>query len=81
LQLADDMASIVGYISDIEQFARISQLEKAMEDVHPLIEDTTNFILRYTSRSGISIYRSPEPYSIDSNFSHSCNQGVCVLLL
>jgi hypothetical protein len=52
LQLADDMASIITYIEDVEQFARIVQLKKAMEDIHPLIEDTTNFILRYTSRTG-----------------------------
>jgi C4-dicarboxylate-specific signal transduction histidine kinase len=52
LQLADDMASIITYIEDVEQFARIVQLKKAMEDIRPLIEDTTNFILRYTSRTG-----------------------------
>jgi hypothetical protein len=58
LQLADDIASTITYIEDVEQFARISQLKKAMEEIHPLIEDTTNFILRYTSRSGTSSYRS-----------------------
>jgi hypothetical protein len=54
LQLADDMATLITYIEDVEQFARIVQLKKAMEDIRPLIEDTTNFILRYTSRSGTS---------------------------
>jgi hypothetical protein len=54
IQLADDMASIIPYIEDVEQFARISQLRKAIEDIFPLIEDTKNFILRYTSRSGTS---------------------------
>jgi hypothetical protein len=56
LQLADNMASIIHYIEDIEQFARVSQLKKAMEDICSLIEETTNFTLRYTSRSGISMH-------------------------
>lgn len=53
LQLAEAMACILGYVEDIEQFARISQLRGAIEDMQPLLEDTANFILRYTSRSGI----------------------------
>ncbi|CAG8685938.1 9733_t:CDS:10, partial [Acaulospora colombiana] len=53
LQLVDNIASTIGYMEDVEQFARISQLRKAIEDTRPLIEETINFILRYTSRSGI----------------------------
>ncbi|PVF92107.1 WD40 repeat-like protein [Serendipita vermifera] len=51
LELAGDMAQTLGYIEDIEQFARLVQLEMALRDVRPLIEDTTNFILKYTSRA------------------------------
>ena len=43
------MAFSLGYIEDVKQFARLSQLKRALEDLRPLIEDTTNFIVRFTS--------------------------------
>ena len=49
LDLAKDMASTLGYIEDVEQFARLGQLKQAIKDVKPLMEDTTNFIVRFTS--------------------------------
>jgi hypothetical protein len=79
LQLADDMATIITYIEDVEQFARIVQLKKAMEDIRPLIEDTTNFILRYTSRSGTSTPHSPVFQYITNNSFHSHCQGISFL--
>jgi hypothetical protein len=47
------MAQIIGYISDVQQFARLVQLKSlaALEDVQPLMADTTNFIIQHTSRS------------------------------
>lgn len=42
------MADAMGYIEDVEQFARLAQLKQAIKDVKPLIEDTTNFIVKYT---------------------------------
>jgi hypothetical protein len=50
LGLVDDMACTLGYVEDIEQFARLEGLKTAIEDLKPLLEDTTNFILRSFSR-------------------------------
>ena len=49
LDLVKDMAFSLGYIEDVKQFARLSQLKRALEDLTSLIEDTTNFIVRFTS--------------------------------
>jgi len=52
LDLAKDMACTLGYIEDVNQFARVAQLKQAIRDVTPLIEDTTNLIaeLNYDGR-------------------------------
>lgn len=52
LDLADSMARTLGYIEDVEQFARLYQLKRSIEEIRPLMEDTTNFILMFTNRSG-----------------------------
>jgi len=52
LELADNMARTLSYIEDVEQFARLPQLKKAIEEVRPLMEKTTNIVLKYTSRGG-----------------------------
>jgi hypothetical protein len=52
LDLAENMARIIGYISDVQQFARLVQLRMALADIQPLMADTTNFIIQHTSRSG-----------------------------
>ncbi|KAF9056016.1 WD40-repeat-containing domain protein [Panaeolus papilionaceus] len=49
VQLAESMGRTLGYIEDVEQFARIYQLKKCIEDVKPLMEDTTNFILIFVN--------------------------------
>ncbi|KAH6886722.1 WD40-repeat-containing domain protein [Coprinopsis sp. MPI-PUGE-AT-0042] len=49
--LAESMARTIGYIEDVDQFARLSQLKRALEDVRPLMEDTATFILKYLNRS------------------------------
>ena len=49
LDLAKDMAFSLGYVEDVKQFVRLSQLKWALGDLRPLIEDTTNFIVRFTS--------------------------------
>ena len=49
MDLAKDMAFSLGYIEDVKQFARLGQLKLALKDLTPLIEDTTNFIVRFTS--------------------------------
>ncbi|PVF92103.1 WD40 repeat-like protein [Serendipita vermifera] len=54
LKLAKDMAQALEYITDVGQFARLTQLEAALRDAERLIEDTTNFIVEYSSRSSIA---------------------------
>ena len=49
LDLAKDIACTLGYIEDVKQFARLGQLKLALKEVTPLIEDTTNFIVQFTS--------------------------------
>ena len=56
LEIAENMAHILGYIADVQQFARLVQLRTAIEDIAPLLEDTTNFIIKYTSRSEAGIF-------------------------
>jgi len=49
LDLAKDMAYTLGYIEDVEQFARLGQLQQAIKEVQPFVEGTTNFIVEFTS--------------------------------
>ena len=49
LDLAKDIACTLSYIEDVKQFARLGQLKLALKEVTPLIEDTTNFIVKFTS--------------------------------
>jgi len=42
------MARTLGYIEDVKQFARLAQLKQAISDVTPLMEDTSNFIVKFT---------------------------------
>ncbi|KDQ50904.1 hypothetical protein JAAARDRAFT_199602 [Jaapia argillacea MUCL 33604] len=49
LDLAEDMSQTLGYIKDAEQFARLAQFRQALKEVHPLMEETAKFILKYTS--------------------------------
>ena len=49
LDLAKDIACTLGYIEDVKQFAGLGQLKLALKEVKPLIEDTTNFIVKFTS--------------------------------
>ena len=51
VNLAADMARTLGYVADVEQFARLAQLKKALEDVRPLMEDTANFMVKYVNRN------------------------------
>jgi hypothetical protein len=81
LQLADDIASIITYIEDVEQFARISQLKEAMEGICPLIEDTTNFILRYTSQSETSMIHYLAFQCITNASFRSHSRGIHFLFL
>jgi hypothetical protein len=52
LDLINDMARTLGYIQDVEQFVQLGQLKQAIKEVKPLMEDTTNFIVEFTSDGG-----------------------------
>ncbi|KXN87181.1 Vegetative incompatibility protein HET-E-1 [Leucoagaricus sp. SymC.cos] len=54
LDLAESMAKTLRYIEDVQQFARLPQLKKTIEEIYPLMEDTQNFILMFTNRSGMA---------------------------
>ena len=53
LALATNVASLVEFVADVKQFARLSQLKLAIEEVKILVEDMCNLILARTSH-GIS---------------------------
>jgi hypothetical protein len=55
LDLVDNMACTLGYVEDVEQFARLEGLKTAIEDVRPLVEATTNFVLKTSSRGELGI--------------------------
>jgi hypothetical protein len=40
---------------DVEQFSELAQLKKAIEEIRPLVEDTTNFIVEISSRNKIGM--------------------------
>ncbi|KAF8662700.1 hypothetical protein AX16_001142 [Volvariella volvacea WC 439] len=85
-QLADSMILTLSYIRDIEQFARVTQLKKAIEEVRPLIEDITNLIVSFTSRSVTAefIYSSDAAEEIEAlnkrfiRFKEQFDRGVAV---
>ena len=72
LDLAKDMAFSLGYIEDVKQFARLGQLKLALKDLTPLIEDTTNFIVRFTSNG-----QGPSSLRCISTIS---NPTICIAL-
>jgi len=49
LDLVQNMAFTVEYVMGVKQFAQIKQLKKAIEDVWPLLEETTEFVRDYSS--------------------------------
>ncbi|PVF92699.1 WD40 repeat-like protein [Serendipita vermifera] len=53
LDLAENMTYAIGYVEDVEQFARITQLKDAIDDLRHLIDDTLNFMRRYSSGNEI----------------------------
>ncbi|KIM26984.1 hypothetical protein M408DRAFT_72023, partial [Serendipita vermifera MAFF 305830] len=55
LDLIESMACALGYVEDVEQFARLKELKRAIEDIRPLVEDTTNFLLKYLSDNTLGI--------------------------
>ncbi|PVG01360.1 WD40 repeat-like protein [Serendipita vermifera] len=59
IQLAENMAYALSYVQDVEQFARLAQLKRAIEDIRPLIEDMTNLITTYSASDGIKAALDP----------------------
>lgn len=60
LDLAEEMALTLGFIEDVEQFARLAQLKKAIEDIRPLMENASALIIKsYTRGSGSTLSSIP----------------------
>ena len=84
LDLAKDMAFSLGYIEDVKQFAHLGQLKLALKDLTPLIEDTTNFIVQFTSNGQSlsslpcfsAIYNPMVHIALGSLVSHSDQENI-----
>jgi hypothetical protein len=59
------MARSLGYVEDVEQFARLMRLKQAMEEVRALIEDAMEFIIDHNSRD-----LTGEPVGLDFHYAY-----------
>jgi hypothetical protein len=58
------MESMLQYVADVEQFAKLPKLLEAIEEVAQLVKDTKEFVFKYCSQGelGMSIIPSfPSP--------------------
>jgi hypothetical protein len=64
--LIEAIACTLGFVEDVEQFARLHELKRAIKSMGPLVEDTTKFIVGYVSRSelGMPIPSAHDPLII-----------------
>jgi len=60
VDLIEGIACTLGYVEDVEQFARLHELKRAIKDMEPLVEDTTKFIVGYASRAELGM---PTPFA------------------
>ena len=65
LDLVENMACTIAYVEDVEQFARLEELKEAIKNVRPLVEETTNFVLKYSSTGELGI-SNPYTHTITS---------------
>ena len=65
LDLVENMARTIAYVEDIEQFARLEELKEAIKNVRPLVEETTNFVLKYASAGELGMF-NPYTHTITS---------------
>ena len=49
------MARTIDYVADVEQFARLVQLVKAIEELKVLVEETEVFIRKYCNRDELGM--------------------------
>jgi hypothetical protein len=70
LELAENMACVLTYVVDVEQFAELAQLKNAIEEIRPLVEDTTNFIVEISSRGKIGMCCSTSLVVLHTNLAH-----------
>ena len=56
LDLVENMACTIAYMEDVEQFARLEELKEAIKNVQPLVEETTNFVLKYSSTGELRMF-------------------------
>jgi hypothetical protein len=60
------MESMLQYVADVEQFARLAKLEEAIEEVKLSVKKTERFITKYCARGelGVSVISSLAIYGI-----------------
>ena len=56
LDLVENMACTIAYVEDVEQFARLVELKEALKNIRPLVEETTNFVLKYSSTGELGTF-------------------------
>jgi hypothetical protein len=49
------MESMLQYVADVEQFARLAKLEEAIEEVKVLVTKTESFITKYCARGELGV--------------------------
>lgn len=54
------MALTIGYVEDMDQFARLPQLVKAMKEVEILVKETKDFVQEHNSHADLSNISSCE---------------------
>lgn len=52
------MTDVLACIADVEQFVKSAQLKEAMEEVHPMVRATVNFLTQYSTQSPICLFHS-----------------------
>jgi hypothetical protein len=50
LKLVEDMESMLQYVADVEQFAKLPKLVEAIGEVSQLVNDTKEFVVKYCSQ-------------------------------
>jgi hypothetical protein len=55
LELVEDMARTLGYVSDVEQFAWLGRFVDAIKEVHQLATKTEKFIVQYCPRGELGM--------------------------
>jgi hypothetical protein len=53
------MESMLQYVADVEQFAKLPKLVEAIREVAQLVKDTKDFVVKYCSQSELGMLVLP----------------------